>query len=394
MTGTPGARAPRVLLLGADELGREVVAGFTRLGAHVIAVDGHADAPALQVADESAVVALTEPGALTAAIERFRPDCVVSATDAVAADALATAETGPATVVPSARRARLSLDREGMRRLAADDLGLPTAPFWFAGSVEELQSVALHAGYPMVVKPLIAVPGAGQSVLLRDDDVAPAWEAAVSAGGRFAHRRVLAESVVEIDHEVTLLAVRSADAGAPQFCEPIGHRHVDGVLECWQPQQLTPVALDSARSIAARIVNAFGGRGVFGVELLVRGDEVYFSDVTALPHDSALVTARTQRLSVFDLQARAALGLPVDTIMISPGAAEVTYQPPAGAELAPRLDAALRTPESDVLVFPSSTATAGGTRTRFGVALATAPDVQKARERARQVSAALRGEES
>jgi phosphoribosylglycinamide formyltransferase 2 len=370
-----------VLLLGSGELGREMVTGFARLGAHVIAVDSHAATPAMAVAHESSVVELTDAEALTAAVDRFTPDVLVSVTDAVAADALAAAEETLA-VVPSSRRARLSLDREGMRRLAADDLGLPTAPFWFAGSVEELAGVAAHAGYPLVVKPLIAVPGAGQSVLLRDDDVEPAWERAVSAGGRFAHNRVLAESVVEIDHEVTLLAVRTTDAGPPLFCEPIGHRHVEGVLECWQPQQLTPVALDSARSIAARIVGALGGRGVFGVELLVRGDEVYFADVTAWAHDSALVTLRTQRLSVFDLHARAALGLPADTIMVSPGAAEVHHQQPTGS-----LAEALRAPESDVVEFPPAT----GERVRTAVAIATAPDVARARERARQASTALRG---
>ncbi len=379
---------PRVLVLGAGELGREVVAGFQRLGAVVIAVDAHADAPARSVADESSVGQLTDPDALAATIERVRPDYVVSATDAVAADALAAAEADSTDVVPSARRVRLTLDREGLRRLAADELGLPTVPFWFAGSEDELAAIAGHAGYPLVVKPLVAVPGEGQSVLLRAEDIEPAWRRGISAGGRFTHSRVLVESVVEIDHEVTLLAVRTDQSAVPLFCEPIGHRHVDGVLESWQPQPMSEVALDSARSIAARVVNALGGRGVFGIELLVRGDEVYFSDVTAVPHDSALVTLRSQRLSVFDLHARAALGIAADTIMISPAAAQVSY------DAAPRGETvawALGVPESDVLVFPRPGLKAGAGRHRAAVALATAPDVPQARERARQVAGALRG---
>ena len=221
-----------------------------------------------------------------------------------------------------------------MRRLAADELGLPTAPFWFAGSVAELTAVAEHAGFPMVVKPVIGVPGEGESVLLRPEDVEPAWQRAIAAGGRVTHNRVLAETVVEIDYAVTLLTVRTdgPDGPALSFCEPIGHRQVDGgVLESWQPQQMSEAALGAAKSVAARMVRALGGRGVFGVEVLVRGDEVYFSDVSVRPHDSGLVTLRTQRLSEFELHARAVLGLPVDAIMISPGAAAVWY---SGAESA------------------------------------------------------------
>ena len=189
-----------------------------------------------------------------------------------------------------------------MRRLAADELGLPTAPFWFAGSVAELTAVAEHAGFPMVVKPVIGVPGEGESVLLRPEDVEPAWQRAIAAGGRVTHNRVLAETVVEIDYAVTLLTVRTdgPDGPALSFCEPIGHRQVDGgVLESWQPQQMSEAALGAAKSVAARMVRALGGRGVFGVEVLVRGDEVYFSDVSVRPHDSGLVTLRTQRLSEF-----------------------------------------------------------------------------------------------
>ncbi len=215
-----------------------------------------------------------------------------------------------------------------MRRLAADELGLPTAPFWFAGSLDELRAIADHAGYPLRVQPVAAVGGEGQSVVLLPGDLEPAWQRAVSAGGRLAHNRVLAEALVEIDFHVTLLTVRSEGPSGPtlDFCAPIGHGEAIGdVQESWQPQDLSPAALDAAKSIAARVVKALGGRGLFGVELMVRGDEVYFSDVTARPFESGLVTVRTQRLSEFELQARAILGLPTDTIMISPGAAEVIY---------------------------------------------------------------------
>ena len=397
----PAGRAPTVVLLGAGKRGRDLVVAFQQLGATVIAVDNYADAPGNAVADEAVVAELTDPEQLAALIGRLAADYVVTATDAVAADALAAvADGGGAEVVPSARSARLSLDREGLRRLAADDLGLPTAPFWFAGSVAELTAIADHAGFPLVVKPLVALPGEGQSVLLRPDDVKPAWDRAVSAGGRFTHNRVLAETVVEIDYEVTLLTVRTGDGPhALHFCEPIGHRQVDGfsgeaVLEAWQPQPMGAAALDVAKSVAARVVNALGGRGVFGVELLVRGDEVYFSDVTARPTDSGVVTLRSQRLSVYELHARAVLGLPVDTIMISPGAAELVYGTTAtmvaGPALIDGLITALQVPESDARVYGGSSGQPALSRRRLSLALATGADVTTARDRVRQVSTALR----
>lgn len=388
---------PRVMLLGAGDLGRELVGSFQQLGAEVIAVDRHAGTPGQRIADESAVTELTDPVALTALIERIAPDYVVTATDTVAADALAgAAADGRTEVVPGAKSARLTLDREGLRKLAADELGLPTAPFWFAGSAQELAALTEHVGYPLVVKPLVALPGEWQSVLLRPEDVEPAWQRAVAAGGWAAHNRVLVETVIEIDHEITMLTVRSGD-GTLHFCEPIGHRQVDAtgepVLQTWQPQQMSQIAVDAARSIAARIVNALGGRGMFGVELLVRGDDVYFSDVTACPHDVGLVTLRSQRLSIFDLYARAALGLPVDGIMVSPAAAEVLYvvdetgDPEGGGSVA-ALTAALGVPESDVRIFPGPAL--GPARRRVALALASAPDVTAARERVSQVSRALR----
>jgi phosphoribosylglycinamide formyltransferase 2 len=399
------------MMLGAGELSRELVTAFQRLGAVVIAVDRHADAPAHGVADRSAVIKMTDPDELTALIEREQPDYVVTeaidpgSEPVIDNDALvAVGERGVTDVVPTARSTRLTLDREGLRRLAADQLGLPTAPFWFAGSTDELAAIAQHAGFPLVVRPVTGAAGEGESVLLRPEDVAPAWERAVAAGGRVANTRVMAETMVEIDYEVTLLTVRSSGKRGTrvQFCEPIGHRQLDGeLLEAWQPQEMTAAATDAARSIAARIVNTLGGRGVYGVELLVKGDEVYFADVSPRPYDSGLVTLRSQRLSEFELHARAILGLPVDTIMITPGAAEVVYAGQetgsANADLedddvrteraTQAISDALAVPESDVRIFahPKSYP-----RHRLGVALATGANVKTARDRVHQAATALR----
>ncbi|KUI46218.1 phosphoribosylglycinamide formyltransferase [Mycobacterium sp. GA-1199] len=394
VAGTPGASS--VMLLGSGELSRELALAFQRLGAEVIAVDRYADAPAHGVADRPVVAKMNDAEELTALIEKENPRFVVAEGGVIAADALiAVAERGVADVFPTPRSTRLSLDREGLRRLAADELGLPTAPFWFAGSTEELGAVAQHAGFPLVVKPIASAAGEGESVLVRAEDVEPAWQRAVAAG-RIPHNRVMVESVVEVDFEVTLLTIRTVGPTGPavHFCEPIGHRQADSdVLESWQPQRLAPAALDAAKSIAARIVNSLGGRGVFGVELLVRGDEVYFDHVRPRPHDSGLVTLRSQRLSEFELHARAILGLPVDTIMISPAAAEIVY---AGAEARPAtgqdpqavLAEALAVAESDVALFNRPDETED--RRRLAVALATAPDPIVARDRARRVTAALR----
>ncbi len=412
VTGPPAAPATgsaSVMLLGAGERSRELALAFQRLGAEVIAVDRYPDAPAHTVADRTAVVRMTDGDALTALIDEEKPNYVVADAGAIATDALITiAERGDVEVFPTPRSARLSLDGEGLRRLAADELGLPTAPFWFAGSAEELTAIAQHAGFPLVVKPVAAAPGEGESVVLRPDDVEPAWRRAVS-GGRLSMQRVMAETVVEVDVEVTLLTVRTTGPAGPvvHFCEPIGHHQPGGnVLESWQPQQLSPAALDAAKSIAARIVNSLGGRGVFSVELLVRGDEVYFTDVRPRPHDSGLVTLRSQRLSEFELHARAILGLPVDTIMISPGAVQVSYADSdahavaasdadsgagddvADAQVRLVLADALDVAESDVRLY-NAASTDDGSPWRH-LSMATAPDPIVARDRARRVAAALR----
>jgi len=384
---TPAPGSASVLLLGAGDCSRELALAFQRLGAEVRLVERHPDA--------------TDAEALTALIDEAKPDYVVADAGAIATDALITiAERGDVEVFPTPRSTRLSLDGEGLRRLAADELGLPTAPFWFAGSAAELTAIAQHAGFPLVVKPVAAAPGEGESVVLRPEDVEPAWRRAV-AGGRLSMQRVMAETVVDVDVEVTMLTVRTTGPAGPvvHFCEPIGHHQSDGgdTLECWQPQQLPPAALDAAKSIAARIVNSLGGRGVFSVELLVRGDEVYFADVRPRPHDSGLVTLRSQRLSEFELHARAILGLPVDTIMISPGAVEVRYASAQSegavvenGQVRGVLADALAVAESDVRLYSPPDSTDVTARPWLSLSMATAPDPIVARDRARRVATALR----
>lgn len=369
----PADARPTVLLLGSGEISRELAIALGRLGARVIAADRHPHAPAHGVADQALVLDMTDADELAQAIGRLQPTLVVTTTDGVATGALDALD---GELVPSARAVRLTADREGLRRLAADELGLPTAPFWFVGSLGELEAVGAHAGYPLLVKPVAGPTGQRQSVVARREDIEPAWRRAV---GDQSSARVLAETVVEVEFYVTLLAVRSEGPSGPaiEFCSPIGHRGSDGqVLESWQPQKMSAAATDAARSIAARIVKALGGRGVFGVELMVNGDEVYFADVTSRPADSAWVTLRSQRLSAFELQARTILGLPVDTMMVSPAAARVAG--PADPHDPAALIGALSVPESDLRVSGS------GFR-----ALATAPEVTAARERAGQAAERL-----
>ncbi|WP_239645617.1 formate-dependent phosphoribosylglycinamide formyltransferase [Mycobacterium sp. UM_CSW] len=377
----PEDRRPTVLLLGSGELSRELAVALRHLGARVVAADGQPNAPAHGVADQSLTLPLTDGGELARAIQQLHPDFVVTAADAVAAQALEALPAERTQLVPNARTVRLTSDREALRRMAADELGLPTAPFWFAGSVGELQAVAAHAGYPLLVKP---VSGRGHSVVSGPDDIEPAWQRAQGS----PTGRVLAETVVEVDFDVTLLVVRSEGPNGPliEFCSPIGHRDVDGaVLESWQPQQMNEAAVDAAKSIAARIVKALGGRGVFGVDLMIKGDEVYFADVSASPHPSVWVTLRSQRLSAFELQARTILGLPVDTMMMSPAAAHaINPGPDGGPSATDALTRALRVPESDLRIFARGAGPAGR-----GVALATAPDVAAARDRAREAANAL-----
>jgi phosphoribosylglycinamide formyltransferase 2 len=351
-----------VLLLGTAAAGADLALAFERLGVGV----------SVAAAPDTMTTVIAE-------IAEVRPSYVVAASPDVPPEVLlAAAEIEDVDVFPTPRAARLSLDREGLRKLAADELGLPTVPFWFAGSAAELDAVARHAGFPLVVSPVAGESSDGRSVLTRPDDVDAAWQLARAGAG--SAQRDMAETVVDVDDEVTLLTVRSIARSGPTvaFCEPIGHRRSDGgPLESWQPQQMSPAALDAARSIAARIVNSLGGRGVFSVELLVRGDEVYFSHVRPRPEAVGLLTMRSQRLSQFELHARAILGLSLDTIMISPAAAEVLDGGRSAA--AGVLGEALEVPESDVRVSDGTT-----------IAIATAPDVVRARDRAHRVSSVLR----
>jgi phosphoribosylglycinamide formyltransferase 2 len=353
----------KVMLLGAGDAGHELELAFERLGALVIAVEHWENADHL-----IALLSEHAPGYVVATSADVPPDVLIAAADLYGVE-----------VFPAPRAMRLSVDREGLRRLAADELGLPTVPFWFASTEAELDAVAEHAGFPLAVTPLSAAQSDGRSVMLRPEDVEPAWRMATNAPS-VVGTRVMAESLVDVDEELTLLTVRTTGPAGPavHFCEPIGHReHPEGPLESWQPQPLPPTALDAARSIAARIVNSLGGRGVFSVELLVNEDEVYFSTINVLTGDSGLVTLRSQRLSQFELHARAILGLPLDTIMISPAAAEVAEA--AGSPLpAPVLAEALSIPETDVRLLGGS-----------AVALASAPDVVRARDRAHRVAVAL-----
>lgn len=379
-----------VMLLGSGELAKELAISFQRLGAEVIVVDTGTGGPAHGVADRSVLAPIGESERLYELIEEERPRFVVPLVELASREALdKLAEDKITAVIPTAKAVRLAADREGMRRMAAEELGLPTPTYWFANSVEELRAVLETSGFPAVVRPVAAAYGQGQSVVLRDGDLTPAWDQAIAAnigGGR----RVMVETAVEIDYEITLLTVRTAGVGGATrlyFCEPIAHRQSGtDAMQMWQPQPLSQAALELARSIAARAVNALGGHGVYGVELFVRGDEVYFCDVSARPYDSGLVTVRSQRLSEYDMHARAVLGAPIDTILVSPAAAEVVYGDGHGP--APRqLDAALQTPESDLRVFGHAEA---HRRRRVAVALATAPNTALALNRAQQVARHLR----
>ena len=384
--GTPlSAAATRVMLLGAGELGKEVIIALQRLGVETIAVDRYADAPGMQVAHRSHVVSMTDGAALRAIIEKERPQLIVPEIEAIATDLLVEVEReGLAEVIPTARATRLTMNREGIRRLVAEDLGLPTSPYAFAGSQAELQAaIDAGIGYPCLVKPTMSSSGKGQSLLRGPADVATAWDYAMQ-GGRVASSRIIVEGFVDFDYEITLLTVRAIGAGGDvetYFCEPVGHRQVDGdYVESWQPQPMSALALERSRAIAGAVTANLGGRGLFGVELFVKGDEVWFSEVSPRPHDTGLVTLATQRLSEFELHARAILGLPVDVTLRSPGASAVIYGGLEAAGIAfTGVADALRVPGSDLRLFgkPQSFK-----KRRMGVAVACGADITEARSRA------------
>ncbi|MCK9284488.1 MAG: formate-dependent phosphoribosylglycinamide formyltransferase [Rhodocyclaceae bacterium] len=392
--GTPlSPCATRVMLLGSGELGKEVVIALQRLGCEVIAVDRYADAPAMQVAHRSHVLAMTDAAALRQLVERERPHWVIPEIEAIATDMLVEIEAeGLAEVIPTARAAQLTMNREGIRRLAAEELGLPTSPYRFADSLAEMQAaIDGGIGYPCMVKPVMSSSGKGQSLLRSPDGVQQAWDYA-QAGGRVGAGRVIVEGFVDFDYEITQLTVRAVGASGTVetfFCDPIGHVQVDGdYVESWQPMVMSAAALKRSREIAQAITDNLGGRGIFGVELFVKGDQIWFSEVSPRPHDTGLVTLCTQRLSEFELHARAILGLPVDTALRRPGASAVIYGGIEGKGIAfEGIETALQVPESDLRLFgkPESYR-----KRRMGVAVANADTTDEARVRAKQAAARVR----
>ena len=392
--GTPlSPSAFRVMLLGSGELGKEVVIELQRLGVEVIAVDRYENAPAQQVAHRSHVIAMTDAKALRALVEKERPHLIVPEIEAIATDELARIEAdGLAQVIPTARATQLTMNREGIRCLAAEELGLPTSPYAFASTAAELkEAIAAGIGFPCFVKPVMSSSGKGQSLLSGPDDIQPAWDYAM-AGGRVEAPRVIVEGLVDFDYEITQLTVRAKGASGEVdtfFCAPIGHRQVKGdYIESWQPQAMSEKALASARDIAGRVTGALGGRGIFGVELFVKGDEVWFSEVSPRPHDTGLVTLITQYQSEFALHARAILGLPVTVDQISPGASAVIYGGLEEKGIAfEGVEKALSLPGTDLRLFgkPESFE-----RRRMGVALARAADTNEARQVAKQAADSVR----
>jgi phosphoribosylglycinamide formyltransferase 2 len=391
--GTPlSPAAKRVMLLGAGELGKEVVIALQRLGVEVIAVDRYADAPAQQVAHHAAVVNMADRQALLSIIDQYKPNVIVPEIEAIATDLLVEIEGRDGLrVTPTARAARLTMNREGIRRLAAETLGLPTSPYRFADTFEAFEQAVHDIGMPCVVKPVMSSSGKGQSVIRSAGDVQTAWDYA-QTGGRVGAGRVIVEGWVEFEYEITLLTARYQNPQGEvltDFCAPIGHLQVDGdYVESWQPQPMTQAALEGARQIALAVTSELGGLGIFGVELFVKGDQVWFSEVSPRPHDTGLVTLVTQTQSEFEIHARALLGLPVDVSLRTPGASAVIYGGvDAGAVVFEGMAQALAQPGTDLRLFgkPESFI-----KRRLGVGLAAADSIELARARALGVSGAVK----
>ncbi len=400
--GTPlSPSATRVMLLGSGELGKEVLLALQRLGVETIAVDRYDHAPGQQVAHHARTIAMSDAAQLRALIQAEQPHLVVPEIEAIATAELEALEAaGTVRVIPTARAARLTMDREGIRRLAAETLGLPTSPYRFCDSLAELQAAIDGVdglpgiGYPCVVKPVMSSSGKGQSKIDGPADVTQAWDHAM-AGGRVSHGRIIVEGFIDFDYEITLLTVRAAGHGdqanevVAHFCEPIGHKQVSGdYVESWQPQPMATAALQSARDIAKAVTDNLGGQGLFGVELFVKGDRVWFSEVSPRPHDTGLVTLCTQAQSEFELHARAILGLPVDTRLRNPGASAVIYGGVDAADLVfDGVAEALSEPGTDLRLFgkPESFV-----KRRMGVALAADVDVDSARAKALRAAAKVK----
>jgi phosphoribosylglycinamide formyltransferase 2 len=374
------------MLLGSGELGKEVIIALQRLGVEVVAVDRYPNAPGHQVAHRAHVINMADGAALRALVEQEKPQLIVPEIEAIATDMLVEIErAGLAEVIPTARAAQLTMNREGIRRLAAETLGLPTSPYAFADSLEELQAaIDGGIGYPCIVKPVMSSSGKGQSKVDGPADVKTAWDYAAS-GSRVNIGRVIVEGYIAFDYEITLLTVRAAGADGQietHFCEPIGHIQVKGdYVESWQPQPMSAAALARSREIAAAVTGNLGGRGIFGVELFVKSDQVWFSEVSPRPHDTGMVTMASQIQSEFELHARAILGLPVDVALRAPGASAVIYGGMEASGIAfEGVVEALAVSNSDLRLFgkPESF-----TRRRMGVALATGKDTDEARSRAK-----------
>ena len=386
--GTPfKPSAVKVLLCGSGELGKEVVLELQRYGVEVIAADAYADAPAMQVADRAHVLSMLDGAALRKLIEEERPDFVVPEVEAIATDTLAELEKeGAATIIPTARATQLTMNREGIRRLASEELGLKTSPYRFAATEEAFNEAIAEIGLPCVVKPIMSSSGKGQSTVRSADQVKAAWDYAQS-GGRAGKGKVIVEGFVDFDYEITLLTVRHAKGTS--YCQPIGHIQVDGdYRESWQPQPMSAQALETAQAYAKQVTDSLGGRGIFGVELFVKGDEVIFSEVSPRPHDTGMVTMVSQDLSQFSLHARAILGLPVPNIVQHGASASAVILVEGESENVRfgNLDEALEHPDTQLRLF-GKPAVQG--RRRMGVALARGASIEEAREKARRASAAV-----
>jgi phosphoribosylglycinamide formyltransferase 2 len=385
--GTPlSPSATRVLFCGGGELGKEVVIELQRLGVEVIVVDRYDNTPAMQVAHRSHVISMLDGSALRTVIELEKPDFIVPEIEAIATDTLVELEAEGYTVIPTARAARLTMNREGIRRLAAEELGIRTSPYRFAATRGEFERAVADIGLPCVVKPIMSSSGKGQSTLVEPADIGPAWEYA-QAGGRSGAGKVIVEGFVDFDFEITQLTLRHTDGTS--FCEPIGHVQVNGdYRQSWQPQPMSETALAEARTIAGKITGALGGRGIFGVELFIQGDEVIFSEVSPRPHDTGMVTMISQDLSQFALHARAILGLPVPNIHFhGPSASSVilaegeSTQPSFG-----KLEAVLKAPDTQLRLFGKPGVS--GHR-RMGVVLARGETIEAALQTAKHASAAV-----
>lgn len=385
--GTPlSPTALRVMLLGAGELGKEVLIALQRLGVETIAVDRYDNAPGQQVAHHSYTIAMNDPQALRALIEAEQPQLVVPEIEAIATEVLEALEkSGTVRVIPTARAVRLTMNREGIRRLAAETLGLPTSPYAFAGTLQELRAaIAAGIGYPCFIKPVMSSSGKGQTRITGSEQIEAAWNYALEAA-RVNQQRVIVEGAIDFDYEITLLTVRARGADGrigTQFCEPIGHVQINGdYVESWQPCAMLSAARAEAQRIARLVTDDLGGQGVFGVELFVKGQQVWFSEVSPRPHDTGLVTLCTQWQNEFELHARAILGLPVDTGLKSPGASAVIYGGVDGAPLVfDGVAEALALPHTDLRLFgkPESFL-----KRRMGVALAYDEEVEAARRTAK-----------